>query len=129
MTGQRHFFALKAERLKLDRVIQVKRMGDPRSRILHNFDSRCRDISLYLHPGHFVRSEEKACPAMPVKYKRKKAYRNESRINYPSMFARTVVSRWVCLTWRWAGISMGIAGGGGGEVHHCGRGEVGELGL
>jgi hypothetical protein len=36
MTRQRHFFALKTERLKLDRVIQVKRMRDPRSRLLHN---------------------------------------------------------------------------------------------
>jgi len=76
-----------------------------------------------------VRSEEKACPAMPVKYKRKKPYINEVRIKHPSMSARIVVCRWVCLTQLCAGISMGIAWGGDGEVHYCGRGEVGQLGL
>jgi hypothetical protein len=72
MTGQRHFFALKAERLKLDRVIQVKRMGDPRSRILHNFDSRCRDISLYLHPGRFGSERRKGLPGDAGKIQTKK---------------------------------------------------------
>jgi hypothetical protein len=66
---------------------------------------------------------------MPVKYKRKKDYSNEIRINYPSMSARAILSRRVCLTQRWAGISMGIPGGGDGEVDHRGRGEVGQLGL
>jgi hypothetical protein len=87
------------------------------------------DVGLYPHPGRPGSSEEKACPAMPVKYKRKKDYSNEIRLNDPSISARTVVSWWVCLTQLWAGISMGIAGGRDGEVYHCGRGEVGQLGL
>jgi hypothetical protein len=76
-----------------------------------------------------IGSKEKACPAMPAKYKRKKAYSNEIRINHPSRSARTLVPRWICLTHRWPGISMGIARGADGKVHDCGRGEVGQLGL
>ena len=72
-------------------------------------------------------SGEKACPAVPVKYKRTEIQSHEIRVNHPRI--SSLVSRWVCLARCCAGISMGIVGGGDGEVHRCGRGEVGQLSL
>jgi hypothetical protein len=52
---------------------------------------------------------------------------NEIPLNHPGISC--VFSRRVCFIQLCAGISMGIAGGGDGKVHDCGRGEVGQLGL
>ena len=60
---------------------------------------------------------EKVCPAVPVKYKRTESKGMKFASIIPA--SPSLVSRWVCLTRHWAGISLGIAGGGDGEVYHC----------